>query len=415
MAAPTFSSSVSYVLSGSALDLADNDFRLIEQNGTLNQWATLELTDMYPSANFTFGFELTATEGPGATYIPFVVMFYDTQTRLKFILNSNGSQTNFSVVMENDVEGTTQTYPLYSGTKPTLYLASNKKFLIRLLNGFLWVKVGATYWLTKLDVQAHPLHLEGGIIQLSLTNTTVLVSHSIKNLYFEPILCINDSAYFAKSVFSERYENLDASDIAPFSFVGGNVGVGSTQPTQKLDVGDNINASQYYKNGSILSLKPQDLKVGYEAGVVAFSYVGIPYIDDPLWKPINQPLIRSENVQLANALGIPTSQYEFIPPYPDGFFKNITATDGVFTNITATTSVATAGVSTTSLLATGIGYIEESECNNLTVYAQIQTPNLTVGTYAQFNGDVVVVGRLTAKPSYIWNDSEIMFSPPTSQ
>lgn len=253
----TFTSSVSYSIDGNTIDLADNDFRMIEQNGILNQWSLIDLTDLYPSANFTFGFELTATEDPSSTVIPFILSFYDTETRLRFNFNTNATETAFSVVMENTVNNTLQTYTLYTGTKPSYYPATNTKILIRILNGFLWVKVGSTFWLEKYDIEGHPLHLEGGIIQFSLTNTSVLVSHRIKNIYLEPILNIADQTYFQKSIFAERIEGLDIGDVEPFTYLGSNVGIGVASPTQKLDVAGNINLTgDIYKNGVVWNPSP---------------------------------------------------------------------------------------------------------------------------------------------------------------
>lgn len=279
----TFTGSVSYSLQGNAIDLADNDFRIIEQNGTLGQSGIIDITDMYPSANFTFGFDLTASEDPGTTRIPFVLSFYDTETRFNFTFNTNATDTTFSVVMENTVEGTIQTYTLFSGTKPTLYPASATKVLIRLLNGFLWVKVGSTFWLNKLDIQAHPLHLEGGIIQFSLTNTTVLVSHRIQNIYFEPILHIHDPTYFGKSIFAERYENFTVSDI--------------TDPTNLL-------------------LDPADLVVDVAIGSIVLDYVGTTFINDPTFLKSGTVVNRNDYKAIANELGIPSSQPTFTLPGP---------------------------------------------------------------------------------------------------
>lgn len=298
----TFSGSVSYSTLGSVEDLADNDFRMISQNGVLGQFATLELTDMYPSANFTFGFELTASEDPSTTVIPFIITFYDIETRLKFNFNTNASQTAFSVVMENDVEGLTQSYTLYSANHPSLYPASSTKILIRILNGFLWVKVGSTFWLTKHDIQGHPLHLEGGIIQFSLTNSTVLVSHRIQNIYFEPILCIQDQTYFSKGIFPEAYENFTVSDIT---------------------------------DTSNLRLNPNDLKINIPVGANLL-YVG--GLTDVEWKnDISGTTVqRKDYPQLANGLGVPMSRSSFYVPYPSATFNQIAGDGGNITNIQRT-------------------------------------------------------------------------------
>lgn len=312
----TFTSSVSYSIDGNTIDLADNDFRMIEQNGILNQWSLIDLTDLYPSANFTFGFELTATEDPSSTVIPFILSFYDTETRLRFNFNTNATETAFSVVMENTVNDTLQTYTLYTGTKPSYYPATDTKILIRILNGFLWVKVGSTFWLEKYDIEGHPLHLEGGIIQFSLTNTSVLVSHRIKNIYLEPILNIADQTYFQKSIFCERIEGLDIGDVEPFTYLGSNVGLSNVNPQFTLDVGGNINAYEYYKNGQIYSLNPDDLIVDYPVGLLLCDYHGNTYNNDPDWKKCGETVNRADYKRLANEIGIPVSQTTFKLPCP---------------------------------------------------------------------------------------------------
>jgi len=210
---PTFTESVSYTVSGSVIDTADNDFQFIEDNDITSQYATLQITDMYPSANFTFGFTMDSINDPGSVRIPSIIQFYDTETRLKFSFSGNDTDTLFSVVMENTVEGAVQSYTIHSSTEVSLYPASAKPIVIRILNGFLWVKVATAFWIDKLDIQEHPLSLESGIIEYNMTNTSVVVCHRIYEIYFEPILNIADSAHFAKASGFETIEVLGHADI----------------------------------------------------------------------------------------------------------------------------------------------------------------------------------------------------------
>ena len=48
--------------------------------------------------------------------------------------------------------------------------------------------------------------------------------------------------------------------------MNGNVGLVTTPPQHKFDVAGNINAYEYYKNGNIYSLNPDDLHVDYPVG-----------------------------------------------------------------------------------------------------------------------------------------------------
>jgi len=80
-------------------------------------------------------------------------------------------------------------------------------------------------------------------------------------------------------------------------------------------VGD-INVSEYYKNGNIYSLNPNDLYIDYPIGLSLCDYHGNTFNNDTNWKKCGEVVNRADYKRLANEIGIPSSFTTFTLPCP---------------------------------------------------------------------------------------------------
>jgi len=306
----TFAENVQISTDGTVLSVADNWFQLIEDIAEFNQTATLTIIDMYPAANFTTGFDFSTSGTLTSTINIFTVAFLDDLTNFNIQFTHNSIETILTIRFTNVIDdATTYYYTLYTGTHPPLATTVDKQISIKLLNGFLWLSVGGIDWITKLDMIEHPLNLDNGLISYNATISTDIILHNIKNIYFEPIMVFKDDVYFERSINAEQYEFTDIT-------ISGNVGIGTTIPTQKLDVAGGINAYEYYKNGKIYSLNPDDLVVNHPVGLILCDYRGNTYNSDPDWKKCGEVVNRADFKRLANEIGIPASFTTFTTPCP---------------------------------------------------------------------------------------------------
>jgi len=277
-----FEDIVNVTLLENAEYIDDNNYRLILNNEEINQQGTLVLVDMYPSHSFVTGFLLTTinhTNIDSTTPTHFFIEFKDDVTTFKFDFQNNSVNCALTITMENYQTDHFEIYPIYSGTHPSFYNAIDMTFEIKLLNGFLWLYVNNTTWIEKLDMDEHPLSLESGSIQYTATCTTEIISHEIKNIYFEPIMVFSDDVYFEKSIYAEKIEGLE----------------------------DN------------LVLCEEDVKISIPTASIV-SYIGNSYIDDPTFKNIlGRTVNRDDYIELANQIGIPKSQTTFRVTNPSGW------------------------------------------------------------------------------------------------
>jgi hypothetical protein len=277
-----FEDIVNVTLLENAEYIDDNNYRLILNNEEINQQGTLVLVDMYPSHSFVTGFLLTTinhTNIDSTTPTHFFIEFKDDVTTFKFDFQNNSVNCALTITMENYQTDKFEIYPIYSGTHPSFYDATDMTFEIKLLNGFLWLYVNNTTWIEKFDMDEHPLSLESGSIQYTATCTTEIISHEIKNIYFEPIMVFSDDVYFEKSIYAEKIEGLE----------------------------DN------------LVLCEEDVKISIPTSSIV-SYIGNTYIDDPTFKNIlGKTVNRDDYIELANQIGIPKSQTTFRVTNPSGW------------------------------------------------------------------------------------------------
>lgn len=252
---------VSITIEGScAYDEATDTFTLHTDN-TIPETAGFRLADTYPSANFTTGFRLNLTNYPAESYtsdVAFSISLKDAFMGLQFNLYHNSTQTRLQVLMPfNDT-----IYTLYDGIHPTLYPCVNKLIRIKYLNQYLWFSVDNTDWITKLDLDAHPLNLTDGIIYFYSSAITRATQHTIDKIYFEPIVVFQDDVVFLRSVYAEQYEQVKVDEVVNGAFWTrqdliqnniyhkpvsgtGNVGIGTTNPQYKLHIEGSIKANSY--------------------------------------------------------------------------------------------------------------------------------------------------------------------------
>jgi hypothetical protein len=151
------------------------------------------------------------------------------------IVHSDTSDNNIKIKQNNDTV-------LDVSLNDMFYDISDVPLDIKLINNQLTVTINTIDISTNVMVE----DVENNIMTITAsTDASQNTYHIIKDVFFDPITVLQDDLYLNRGIYAQKYVNVDYNDIInkPFFDYGGNIGIGTSYPSEQLDVSGNINTS----------------------------------------------------------------------------------------------------------------------------------------------------------------------------
>lgn len=318
-------------------------------------------SDARPSINHHIGFEAFATD---AGFFKLVVGDAESTYAVQVTHNANAATISF-IYSGNTISTGSSPFPLNTWNEVLVKLQDNAT------GTDLKVDIAGTTVLT-VDVSneaTYDFSYDAGFFRIEGTSS----GHQVRDVFLAPIMSFTSDVYMSRGLFAEKYFNVDYTDLknkptvppaqiqsdwtqtdnTKVDFIKNKPPLAAAQLQTDWNISDNTSLA-YIKNkpsivntfntrnGNVtliqsdvinalgytpvassgtgsyteLYLDPNDLTVDIAVGSVVLDYLGTSFINDPTFVKCGTTVSRNNYKQIANELGIPSSQSTFTLPSP---------------------------------------------------------------------------------------------------